>query len=130
MVVGSGSAAPPGWESAPRVVVGHAALAEPAVVVGRLHEAWASRTPIVIEASVDPSAYRDPVSHGDDLWRLGPGFEDWSGRMHFLVWANSYDARSGEPIWWWSRKAARIGATEGGPADVVLPDAFEEPSAP
>ena len=36
-------------------------------------------------------------------------------RLHFLVWANSYDARAdGEPIWWWARKAARLGATEGG----------------
>src|SRR5690606_20453088 len=43
--------------------------------------------------------------------------------LHFLVWANSYDAtRGGELIWWWARKAARLGASEAGPADIVLAD--------
>src|SRR5690606_28385395 len=57
------------------------------------------------------------------LWELGPGWQDKHERLHVLVWANAYDARGpGEPIWWWARKAARLGATEGGPADVVLAD--------
>src|SRR5690606_17197942 len=60
------------------------------------------------------------------LWQLGPGFEPWGDRLHFLLWANTYDARGdGPPIWWWARKAVRLGATEvddGGPGDVVLPD--------
>src|SRR5690606_27358313 len=63
-----------------------------------------------------------PVAFPDEPWRLGPQLHDWAGRLHFLVWANSYDARQGEPIWWWARKAVRLGAVEGGPADVTLPD--------
>ena len=43
---------------------------------------------------------------------LEPGLELWLDRLHFLVWANTYDARAGEPVWWWSRKAARLGAAE------------------
>ena len=43
----------------------------------------------------------------------GAGFEPWADRLHFLVWANSYDAQAaGEPVWWWARKAVRLGATE------------------
>src|SRR3546814_7828874 len=68
-------------------------------------------------------SFRAPVSHGSALWEIGPDFHDWADRFHFLVWANSYDARGGgEPIWWWARKASRLGAVEGGPADVTLPD--------
>ena len=36
-------------------------------------------------------------------------------RLHHLVWANNYDARPGEPVWWWGEKAARLGAVVGGP---------------
>lgn len=123
VIVGTGMSAPAGWEAAERVVVDEDVLRAPADAVGRLHRAWASRTPIVIEAAVDPAAYRNPVAYAPPLWQLGPGFEDWTDRLHFLVWANSYDAQAGgEPMWWWGRKAARLGATEGGPADVTLPD--------
>jgi DNA helicase-2/ATP-dependent DNA helicase PcrA len=39
------------------------------------------------------------------------------------VWHNSYDARTDELIWWWSRKAeARLSVSVGGPADVRLPN--------
>ncbi|HVL04542.1 MAG TPA: ATP-dependent DNA helicase UvrD2, partial [Acidimicrobiales bacterium] len=34
----------------------------------------------------------------------------------------TYDARSGEPVWWHGVRAGRLGAEIGGPADVVLPD--------
>jgi DNA helicase-2/ATP-dependent DNA helicase PcrA len=105
------------------VVVDDAALADPPAVVPRLHQAWANRVPAVIELAVDPARFRAPEQLLDPPWELGPGAETWIDRLHFLVWANSYDARTaGEPIWWWTRKAARLGATEGGPADVVLDD--------
>lgn len=123
VLVGPGAAAPAPWQGAARILVDVAALESPAEVVGHLHEAWATRTPVVIELATDPGTFRAPVSYEQRLWNLGPGFQDWPDRLHFLVWANSYDARAeGEPIWWWARKAARLGATEGGDADVVLAD--------
>ncbi|MDQ2651216.1 MAG: ATP-dependent DNA helicase UvrD2 [Actinomycetota bacterium] len=126
VIVGAGAAAPEAWDGAQRVVVDAAAVAEPADVVARLHDAWATRRPIVIEAAADPGTYRAPVSTAEEPWRLGPGFETWPDRLHFLVWANSYDARAeGEPIWWWARKATRLGAVAAGPGDpgdVVLAD--------
>ena len=123
VIVGAEAGAPEAWSTAVRVVIDDGAIADPAAVVGVLHEAWRTRTPIVIEAAVDPVAFRAPMGFTDELWTLGAGFEAWADRLHFLVWANSYDARrEGKPIWWWGRKAARLGAVEGGDADVVLPD--------
>ena len=76
------------------MVVDEAALADPGPVVTRLHEAWSGREPIVIELAVDPARFRAPVDHHDEPWLLGPGFEPWWDRLHFLVWANSYDAQA------------------------------------
>ena len=62
--------------------------------------------------AVDPARFRAPRSHTvdeiGDPWLLDPGFEPWPDRLHFLVWANSYDARGdGEPIWWWAPQGRR-----------------------
>ena len=115
------------------VGVGEAALRDPASVVDALHEAWCRRRPVVVALAVDPGRFREPVSHDvAEPWRLEPGFELWHDRLHFLVWANTYDARGGgEPIWWWARKATRLGAgaldeapgdPDGVLGDVLLPD--------
>jgi DNA helicase-2/ATP-dependent DNA helicase PcrA len=126
VIVGAGAPAPGSWAGADRVVVDEAALQGPAAVVTTLHAAWAHRTPVVIEMAVDPARFRAPEAVLGDVWTLGAGFEPWWDRLHFLVWANSYDARGeGPPVWWWARKAARLGAHEGGSADVVLPDGTE-----
>lgn len=123
VIVSAGQAAPEPWRGGARIVVDDGALAEPADVVTALHQAWSTRTPVVIELAVDPARFRAPEVRSEPLWTLGPGLELWHDRLHFLVWANSYDARGpGEPVWWWARKAARLGASEGGDADVVLPD--------
>ncbi len=126
VIVGPGAPAPAAWASADRVVVDAAALTTPADVVGRLNQAWSTRTPVVIELAVAAARFRAPVSYTEPPWQLTAGFESWAERLHFLVWANSYDAQDpGEPIWWWGRKAVRFGATEGGTADVVLPNGTE-----
>jgi DNA helicase-2/ATP-dependent DNA helicase PcrA len=124
VIVSAGQPAPAAWGHAPRVTVDEAVLAEPQACVARLHEAWARRQPVVVEVAVDPARFREPRSHRAEPWTVGPRFEPWLDRLHFLVWANNYDARGGAPLWWWGRKAARLGATEtpDGAADVVLAD--------
>ncbi len=122
VIVDGDQPAPAAWATAPEVVVDEAAMAEPALVVAALHDAWAGRSPVVVRLRVDPGRFRQPVAHDPDPLRAGPSFEPWLDRLHHLVWANTYDARSGEPIWWWGRKAQRLGAGEGGVADVLLAD--------
>lgn len=128
VVIDAGQAVPEPWAAAPVVRIDEAELADEAVaaqVVGKLHRAWAAREPVVIELAVDPARFRDPVEITAEPWELAPELELWHDRLHHLAWANTYDARSGEPIWWWARKAARLGATlvdgEAG-GDVVLAD--------
>ncbi|MEO6989794.1 MAG: ATP-dependent helicase, partial [Aquihabitans sp.] len=124
VVITQGGALPAPWVTAPVVTIDESVLRDPAAVVGRLHGHWAAREPVVVELAVDPARFRAPENVGDAPWRLAPDFEPWFDRLHFLVWANTYDARSGEPIWWWGRKASRLGATEtaDGDADVLSPD--------
>jgi len=123
VIVGSDAPAPAAWAGAERIVVDDTVLADPADAVGALHAAWAGRSPLVIELAADPARFRDPAVATMPLWEAGASHETWSDRLHHLVWVNAYDARGpGEPVWWWARKAARLGASEGGPADVTLAD--------
>lgn len=124
VVINAGDAIPAPWMSAPVVTVDDAALRAPAAVVERLHRGWARREPVVIELAIDPAKVREPASISDPPWSLEPTLELWADRLHFLLWANAYDARGGGLVWWWGRKATRAGATEAaaGEADVVLAD--------
>lgn len=94
--------------------------------VDRLHEAWRTRQAIVVRLQLDPASIREPDSFPIEPWRVDPGLELLNDRLHFLLWANNYDARGGsEPIWWWGRKACRLGAIvadDPAQADVVLAD--------
>lgn len=124
VTIGDG-AVPAEWRDATVVQIDDTVLADPADVVGRLHGLWATRTPYVVRLWSDPARFREPRSVDEEPWRLTPHFEPFFDRLHFLVWANTYDARGdGEPVWWWARKAARLGAadTPRGPADVILGD--------
>jgi len=126
VVVVPGMPAPTGWSDAPRIVVGPAELADPGPVVDRLHRAWLERRPMVVELAVDADELRRPEVEERPPHALDAGFGFFRERLQFLVWANSYDLRSGEPVWWHGRKAARLladqGVLEGGPADVTLAD--------
>jgi DNA helicase II / ATP-dependent DNA helicase PcrA len=124
VVVPSGADPPAPWRSAPVVTVDDRVLADPADAVRQLHEAWARREPVVIALAVDPASFRQPQSFPVEPWRVAPEAEPWFDRLQFLTWANTYDARSGEPVWWWAVKAARLGAavTPEVDADIVLPD--------
>jgi DNA helicase-2/ATP-dependent DNA helicase PcrA len=124
VVVDAGHDAPAPWAGCPRVEIDANALVDPGPVVERLHEAWSSRTPVVISLGVDPARFRIPRAVVAEPWTLGASFELWEDRLQFLVWANSYDARGNvaDPVWWWARKAARLGATLGERSDIVLAD--------
>ncbi|MGH8925530.1 MAG: ATP-dependent helicase [Acidimicrobiia bacterium] len=125
VVIEAGGAVPDHWARAERVVIDDAAIADPTGAVARLHACWAKRRPVVIELAVDPETFRSPATEIDPPWVLGPGYTPWKDRLHFLAWANTYDARNGEPVWWWGRKASRLGATATGEdmaGDVVLAD--------
>ncbi|MEO7556173.1 MAG: ATP-dependent DNA helicase UvrD2 [Acidimicrobiales bacterium] len=121
VMVLAGQAVPAPWAAAPRVVIDTAVVAAPADAIAELHRLWAGREPAVVELAVDPSTFREPRGELLEPWMAGPGYEPGLDRLHFLVWANTYDARAGgEPLWWWTRKAARLGASAEGPADIRL----------
>ena len=110
VVVLAGDPVPGEWSSAPVHVVDEAALADPRAVVDALHAAWSARTPVVVSLGVDAAVFREPAAVDAEPWTLDPRLELWPDRLHFLVWANTYDARGGiEPVWWWGRKAMRLG---------------------
>jgi DNA helicase-2/ATP-dependent DNA helicase PcrA len=125
VIVDGAGPVPAPWSGAPELVVDEGGLAAPGSLVTALHLAWSDRRPVVIRLEVDPARFREPRSVVVEPWTLAPGFEVWEDRLHFLVWANSYDARRepDAPVWWWARKAERLGATESvGAGDVRLAD--------
>ena len=120
--MGAGAPAPDLWAAAPRIDVHDGVLDDPVATVEALHAAWLERRPVVIELSADTEALRAPERYDGPVFALTPGFTFWRERLQFLVWANSYDARDGDPVWWHGRRAARrladLGVREGGAADV------------
>ena len=123
LVVAPGGEVPPGWAEVERVRVDAAALADPGPVLALLHPAWAGRRRVLVELAVDAGELRQPESERRPAYELGPSFEFRRERLHFLVWANNYDWRGAtdEPVWWHGVRAVRDrGATEGGPADILL----------
>lgn len=109
------------------VSVDRSTLARPRAIVERLHEYWNKRTPVAVRLDVDASEFKASGNEVDtsEVWQLDPDFELWNQRLHFLVWNNNWDLRSGTPIWWWARKAVSCGAQalESGNSkgDIVLP---------
>lgn len=126
VIVAAGQSPPAGWDGLERIDVVAADAEDPERgTIARLHACWAERLAVVVSLDVDPAGFREPTSVVAAPYALDPGLSLPADRLHHLVWANNYDARTGTPIWWWAEKAARIGATSGGAADVVLPDGRE-----
>ncbi len=125
-MVAARQSVPEPWAAAPVVEVGDGHLTDPVAVVERLHRLWLERRPVVVRLSADPEALRAPEICQAAPYTLTPSFDLWRERLQFLVWANNYDARRQELIWWHGRRAARLlaatGAVAGGPADLVLGD--------
>ena len=113
---------PAAWTDAPRVVIDDDVLAHPAAATGVLRHHWARRTPVVIEYAVDNDDARRPEICELPPHRLGSRFAFHREQLHFLTWANTYDARSGDPVWWHGVLAQRRGGEASDLADVVLPD--------
>jgi len=123
VIVAAGADPPERWTGCPRVRVDDAALAQPEPLIVSLNAAWMDRVPLLVEMAADPERFREPEHDVSPVHGLDPALLLASDRLHFLVWANNYDARSGEPIWWWARKAEAAGVAagpEGGP-DISLP---------
>ena len=99
---------------------------EPAAALATLQQSWSERQPLVVELAVDSKHLQERETCHLPVHDLSPRFEFTRERLHFLLWANNYDARSGEPIWWHGRKAIRSfatqGVTESGLADIELAD--------
>ncbi|HZQ26410.1 MAG TPA: ATP-dependent helicase, partial [Acidimicrobiales bacterium] len=115
-VVLPGQPDPPAAADWPRVLVDKVDKA----VTDELHGHWLHRRPVVVELAMDAAELRAPEVEHREPWELDPTFEFTRERLQFVVWANNYDCRAdGEPIWWWDRKAARVGPTDlaidGGP---------------
>ncbi len=117
IVIAPGAEAPSGWAGTERLRVDDVRAAS------ALHDAWSGRRSVVVELGIDAGELKAPETDARAPYQLGPGFEFARERLHFLVWANTYDGRgAGEPVWWHGVRAGRLGATVGGPADVVLAD--------
>ena len=91
-----------------------------AETVDQLHRAWVGRERVVVELGIGQAELRRPSIEESPPWQLGSDFTFLRERLHFLVWANNWDLRSGSPIWWWARKAAALGAPLDSDADVVF----------
>jgi DNA helicase II / ATP-dependent DNA helicase PcrA len=122
LVVQSLDAIPAACAEWVQVVIDASVLADPRPVADRMHALWLRRVPMVVGLEADAEALRTPELTTQPPWQLNPDFEFSRERLQFLVWSNNYDGRSDPPVWWHARRAQRLGAMDGGAADVVLPD--------
>ena len=102
-----GMTPPEPWNGCPRISIDPETLADPSGAIESLQRAWFDRQPIVVELAVDSQVLLDREVCHRPVYDLSPDFEFTRERLQFLVWANNYDARSGDPVWWHGRKAAR-----------------------
>ena len=109
VIVGPGAAAPDGFPDAPRLVVDEQVLAHPGPAVAFLHGRWARRQRTVVELH-DNAALQQPEVDDRRPWELPRGFTFLRERLAFLVWANSFAARRGAPVFWDAALAVRGGA--------------------
>ena len=108
LIVNCGDPVPDSCVSLERVRIDEQTVRNPRAVADVLHRYWLARLPVTVELGVDADALKDASVEDREPHFLDPGFEFSLERLSFLVWANNYDLRSGQPIWWWARKARRL----------------------
>ncbi len=124
-MVRSGTGVPDPWRTAETVTLDTRTLSDPKrteAVIDRLHRAWVARVPHVVAWDIADDALQDEETTRSDPWRLGADFLFPLERLRFLCFTNNYDARNGEPRWWWVAKGRHIGLVPGGSGDALLPD--------
>lgn len=105
------------------VRVDSASLTAPGRACAALHAAWAARRRVVVRLAVDAALLGAPERTDRPPYELGPTFEFARERLSFLVWANTYDATQGPPVWRLSAHAIRrLGAHPSSEADIRLPN--------
>ncbi|MEX2562008.1 MAG: ATP-dependent DNA helicase UvrD2 [Nitriliruptoraceae bacterium] len=127
VVICDGAAPPEPWGQAPKVRIDAAVLDDPAHTVGTLHHHWLHREPVVIELDVDPTVLKEPEWTDEAPHIVGPDHAFHREQLQFLVWANNYDLRTSQAIWWHGVLAERHAGASPVTAspvtgDVVLPD--------
>jgi DNA helicase II / ATP-dependent DNA helicase PcrA len=123
VVVAHGAPAPPGFEDVRRVVLDDDVLAVPDHAAALLHHRWLARRPVVIELATDNAALREAETCELAPHAVADDHTFHRERLHFLTWANTYDLRSGDPVWWHGELATRrLGVSPSADADVSLPD--------
>jgi len=125
VVVGPGAPTPDGYRGATRVVIDDQVLASPRAAAAVLHHHWLHRQRVVIELAVDNADARSPEVIDLPPYRLSPDIDLDRERLHALTWTNTYDLRSGQPIWWHGVLAQRrtnATAPRDAHGDIILPD--------
>jgi len=126
VVVQAGASTPKHWSGVDNHVIDSGLLDDEDLLektVDELQRRNVQRIPTVFVLDIDPDELNRPEITNAAPYELGHAFSFLRERLTKLVWHNSYDARSGELVWWWAHKAAaRLGVTVGGPADVVAED--------
>lgn len=125
VILAPGAPAPRGFETVPRYRIDDEVLRQPAPLTTVLHHRWLRRAPVVIELAVDPGQLRAPQTETRAPYLVGDDHTFHLDRLRFLTWANSYDLRSGEPVWWHgvlARRHAGAGPSSSANADIRLPD--------
>ena len=96
------------------------ALVQPDRLLTNLHRHWLRRERVVIRLGVDKEHLKTAERLEIEPYQLDPRFEFSQERLHFLIWANNYDATGEEPVWWYQRLALRLGALAHDSAEVEI----------
>jgi DNA helicase-2/ATP-dependent DNA helicase PcrA len=108
------------FREAPTYHLDQTSLTHPERLLTQLHHHWLRRERVVLHLAVDKDALKASERLDIEPHSLDPMFEFSQDRLHFLVWANNYDATGEEPIWWYARLALRLGATASEEAEIDL----------